>query len=1045
MSRRSDERGSTLVLTLVFMALFGVLVATLLAFGDTGLRLHDVQEANTNKVYSADNAVEWATKSVQDNRGICTPELAAGKTLDGSTIALPDDVSSVTVTCQQYTGPGSNTFGGYSVIAGTKYAEYLRSKGYGRGFGSNCDSFSTDPVGNAFGKKGKEGDRCRTFPVGAAPAWTPIDPPAWADDSTETFAGSWNDKADDDDPTDAFWAWHGFMDAQATDSENWWYSGSRTKDWGEPFVYWGGANDEFFDFTGVKPASGPNPSLTGQSNVKSITKVWANRRGIVDETGGTRFDVWAVSSNQSNGSVDKSSLWHADLETEAVTDDPAAAAWSRVSGLEGNPDEIFDVFGWDNPGGTDKVWVLGRYGNQEAVWIGDTTAGTTTWSRQDLPGDKAMRAGWSPDGVNVFVVGDQKTWHFPTVVGTGFGWGVVASPENADLWDIDGYVDNATTPPTISAYAVALDKKKVYRLTAAATGTWAVSGDVLGDNGRSLIALDTQYRWFGPRIDKATKDAEIFRCPVNPTEACPGEAIDPDWDIEFGAEDDMSAVAGAAAPLLKSDGSPLLNPDGTAAVAANFMIERRDTNGNFTSNKRGAPITYTPVFPQNCGETCKAYISGGPLFNAMDVNLASKLDARPGFQQMENPTNPSSCADAPPTNLPRANLTPTGMWPDGAWWCQDAVPTKITDLGAAYTLPSAVPKSSPTNGGKAGNPISGLSGTGANTCSNLKVWFPGTYPTKVKFPRDTYNFLVSGVYNFAGGFQGIDNGKESAKRPNALYIVGGEPSFGDDVTYSDPRALKPENELTVTERRAADCWTLIEQSGFCPVPADKKSLCAATDGTGRSGTGVELIFSKKTKWDVKTANIELFTRIADGDPTRPNGLSIRESCREEDAAIRGTMPRCPASWAAYQNTAGDRLMLKVKKKDRQPQIYIHGGIYMPSHNIQEVTTTRGVILGSMFANSIELAFTTVTSPAAQISAGSNLRPTVILTATTTGNNPHSVQVIVPFAPTSRPVGGRYTGQFGVFRLDDARWNVYKAGWGRGDTRSFAWRLIKPLG
>ena len=55
-------------------------------------------------------------------------ELTAGLTLNDSTIDLPDDVPSVTVTCRQYTGPGSNTFGGYTVIAGTKYAQYLSEK-----------------------------------------------------------------------------------------------------------------------------------------------------------------------------------------------------------------------------------------------------------------------------------------------------------------------------------------------------------------------------------------------------------------------------------------------------------------------------------------------------------------------------------------------------------------------------------------------------------------------------------------------------------------------------------------------------------------------------------------------------------------------------------------------------------------------------------------------------------------------------------------------------------------------------------------------------
>ena len=95
--KRRDERGSTLLLTLVFMALFGVLVSALLAFGDVNLNLNEAQESNTNRLYATDGAIEWATQQKLANNASCPTALKTGKTLTGTEMQLPADVANVVV------------------------------------------------------------------------------------------------------------------------------------------------------------------------------------------------------------------------------------------------------------------------------------------------------------------------------------------------------------------------------------------------------------------------------------------------------------------------------------------------------------------------------------------------------------------------------------------------------------------------------------------------------------------------------------------------------------------------------------------------------------------------------------------------------------------------------------------------------------------------------------------------------------------------------------------------------------------------------------
>jgi len=102
--RRNGERGSALVIALVFIALFGLLSAALLSFGFSGERTQTVVTGSRDARYAADGAVEGAIRRYQTL-------LASGQTPCGSpdpnffTYTVHDKTA--TVACSGSTGGGT--------------------------------------------------------------------------------------------------------------------------------------------------------------------------------------------------------------------------------------------------------------------------------------------------------------------------------------------------------------------------------------------------------------------------------------------------------------------------------------------------------------------------------------------------------------------------------------------------------------------------------------------------------------------------------------------------------------------------------------------------------------------------------------------------------------------------------------------------------------------------------------------------------------------------------------------------------------------------
>ncbi len=98
--RRGDESGSTLILALVFISLFGLFIAALLSESTVGLRTNDGARRRTGNLLAADGGVEWGIHQAR-NDATC-PTTAAGQQTLTSTLAL--GARTATITCRDLVG-----------------------------------------------------------------------------------------------------------------------------------------------------------------------------------------------------------------------------------------------------------------------------------------------------------------------------------------------------------------------------------------------------------------------------------------------------------------------------------------------------------------------------------------------------------------------------------------------------------------------------------------------------------------------------------------------------------------------------------------------------------------------------------------------------------------------------------------------------------------------------------------------------------------------------------------------------------------------------
>ena len=66
-SARRDEKGSVLILALVFIVLFGVVVSVMLSYASANFGLSSGEVAKSHRLYAADGAIQYAARQVQQN------------------------------------------------------------------------------------------------------------------------------------------------------------------------------------------------------------------------------------------------------------------------------------------------------------------------------------------------------------------------------------------------------------------------------------------------------------------------------------------------------------------------------------------------------------------------------------------------------------------------------------------------------------------------------------------------------------------------------------------------------------------------------------------------------------------------------------------------------------------------------------------------------------------------------------------------------------------------------------------------------------------
>jgi hypothetical protein len=348
----------------------------------------------------------------------------------------------------------------------------------------------------------------------------------------------------------------------------------------------------------------------------------------------------------------------------------------------------------------------------------------------------------------------------------------------------------------------------------------------------------------------------------------------------------------------------------------------------------GEVLAYAPTQGNACSGNCLAKIMG-PVYNADLLNLPSGLQLANGaFTQY------SAAGCAAPANLIIG--APFG------YNCT-ATPVPATVAALSKPLPTAKP----------GAPLSqtGTALGASGSCPGYTYFTPGTYTSQINFQPHTTYFFESGVYNFEGNLGALDN-LSSPPSANDLYIIGGKPSPGDVPTYA----------------QNSPCWAAIQANGAV--------------WNGGSGTGVEWILPKTSWLDVHTVNFELFTREGGAPSEGAQGLSVRD--------VSGVSS---GPWLSDQsNRPAPNMVLQVDANSppHYPNVYVHGGIWLPNENVEEYTNSGAVTLGPIFANSIEFTFFSTLSPQLLISGGAPGNPTVVFTAKAGGV---TIQSFVPYDTT----------------------------------------------
>jgi len=113
--RHRDEQGSTLIVALAFLSLFGIFIAAILAQVSTNMKLTATTRARADRLLAADGGLEWGIQQARTQDSACTNTAAGVQEL---TSTLDIDGRTVTVMCEALVGAAASPAGQqWSVIA----------------------------------------------------------------------------------------------------------------------------------------------------------------------------------------------------------------------------------------------------------------------------------------------------------------------------------------------------------------------------------------------------------------------------------------------------------------------------------------------------------------------------------------------------------------------------------------------------------------------------------------------------------------------------------------------------------------------------------------------------------------------------------------------------------------------------------------------------------------------------------------------------------------------------------------------------------------
>ena len=658
---------------------------------------------------------------------------------------------------------------------------------------------------------------------------------------------------------------------------------------------------------------------------------------------------WLFAGN--NTSTHNPAMWFSD--GDEFVDAANSAALPNTTGIEitNAKTTLNDVWAADE----DNVWAVGADNGTAYVWYSsnlpnaETDPTTVTWTHTTPSTAKTLTGVYGTDATHVWIVGTTTAGGNPGAVWfwNGTSWSAPTNLANAKNSTMSIHALDASHVWAIGANTAAPNLGTVWfwNGTSWSSGTTLTSAKTVTD----IFPLDSTHVWAVGTNTAAGNVGTVWFW--NGTSWSSGTTISTAKTLTAISGTDTTHIWTVGTSTAGGNPGTIWMWDGTSwsttgqvlpsstTPALNDVFALSNTNGNPIVSAVGATseaLEYSPITPWTCNSTtpCMAQIMGGPVFNANGLNLAAGLQIANGnFTQVNTPTCPSPVTQ--PSNLVIAA--------GGTYGCTTTVPASITNLSVA--LPTAKP----------GAPALGQTGTlvsvsGDPSCSSYRVFSPGTYTSSISLAKNTTNFFESGVYNFEGGWGHLDNGNTP---PDNLYVIGGKPSPGDAVTIASN----------------SPCWNAIQSGAYW---------------NGGSGTGVEFILAKNTWWDVHTVNLELFTREGGAASEGFQGLSFRDVSGVGSGNVW---------YSDLSNLGGVNQIFQVDANNHIPNVYVHGGIYAPNHNVVEYNNQQQVTLGPMFANSIELAYATSTTPQLRISGGSPGQPIVVLTATT---GQVTVQAYVPF-------------------------------------------------